>query len=157
MSIPVENVPLWINSLKTKPNDTYATERDRLRVTLLTFRTKVAILATQIQKAFPNLTVHDVPHLDALWETADLIAGPNYPLNPMEAFVFGGAILLHDAALCFEAYDGGVDGVRATTQWRDAFAAEHERHPNIAHSELVAAADFAAIRLLHAKQAATRG
>jgi hypothetical protein len=155
MDTTVENVPLWVETLKARPNDSYATERDRLRVTLLTFRTKVAFLASQIQKAFPNLTVHDVTHLDALWETADLIAGPNYPLNPMEAFVFGGAVLLHDAALCFEAYDSGVDGVRNTIQWRDAFAAEKERHPNIGEGELVSASDFAAIRLLHASQAAT--
>jgi len=155
MSATVENVPLWANSLRVRPNDPQAAERDRLRVTLLAFRTKIAFLASQIQKAFPNLTVHDITHLDALWETADLIAGSNYPLNPMEAFVFGGAVLLHDAALCFEAYDGGVDGVRNTIQWRDAFAAEKEKHPNVAEVELIAASDFAAIRLLHAKQAAT--
>lgn len=155
MNISIENVPLWVNSLKAHSNDPYSTERDRLRVALLTFRNKVAFLANHIHKAFPNLTIHDVTHLDALWETADLVAGPGYPLNPMEAFVFGGAILLHDAALCFEAYSAGIDGVRNTIQWRDAFAAERERHPNIAEDESKDAADFAAIRLLHAEQAAT--
>jgi hypothetical protein len=114
----------------------------------------VAFLANQIQKAFPNLTVHDITHLDALWETADLIAGPNYPLNPMEAFAFGGSVLLHDAALCFEAYEGGIDGVRNTIQWRDALAAEKERHPTITDEEHITASDFTTIRLLHARQAA---
>jgi hypothetical protein len=155
MNLSIESVPLWANSLKAQSNDPYSGQRDRLRVALLTFRAKVAVLANQIQKSFPNLTVHDVTHLDALWETADLIAGPDYPLNPMEAFVFGGAVLLHDAALCFEAYDNGADGVRNTIQWRDAFAAERERHPDVAETESNDAADFAAIRLLHAEQAAT--
>ncbi|MBA2593659.1 MAG: hypothetical protein M3495_02490 [Pseudomonadota bacterium] len=46
----------------------------------------------------PGLTVHDITHLDALWRVADQIAGPDYPINPAEAFVLGGAFLLHDAA-----------------------------------------------------------
>ena len=69
----------------------------------------------------PGLTLHDVTHLDALWETADLIAGDKYPLNPLEAFVFGSAVLLHDSAMCWEAYANGQQGVRNTTEWKDAF------------------------------------
>ncbi|WP_051379596.1 HD domain-containing protein [Bradyrhizobium murdochi] len=154
MSATLDDVHLWMKSLKARPNDLHEKERDRLRVSFFSFRTRVAILASQIQKAFPNLTVHDVTHLDALWETADLIAGPEYPLNAMEGFVFGGAALLHDAALCFEAYEGGVDGIRHTTQWRDALAAEKDAHANLTEDELIFAADFSAVRALHAEQAA---
>ena len=42
-------------------------------------------------------------------------------LNPLEGYLFGTAVLLHDAALCHEAYSGGQEAVRAATQWRDAY------------------------------------
>lgn len=41
----------------------------------------------------------DGTHLDALWETVDLAAGDAFALNPLEAYVLGGAILLHDLGL----------------------------------------------------------
>jgi hypothetical protein len=97
--------------------------------------------------------VHDVTHLDALWETGSLIAGEGYPLNPLEAFVLGGAILLHDAAHCFEAYDGGQTAVRSTLVWKDALASEMAAHPNEPREKLEQYSDFTAIRLLHARQA----
>jgi hypothetical protein len=75
----------------------------------------------------------------------------------MEGFVLGGAILLHDAALCFEAYEGGSTGVRSTLEWRDAYAAERDRDPAADTSELELKADFAALRGLHSKQAALLG
>jgi len=75
----------------------------------------------RIASALPNLTQHDISHLDALWETATLIAGKDYPINPLEAFVFGGAILLHDSALSFEAYSGGITAIRSTIKWQDAY------------------------------------
>ena len=66
-------------------------------------------------------------------------------------------MLLHDAALCFDAYEGGLEGIRKTVQWRDAFAAEQERNKErekpLQSSALEAAADFSAVRLLHADQA----
>ncbi|WP_322515915.1 ATP-binding protein [Rhodopseudomonas palustris] len=126
---------------------------EQLRVALRSLRDNAAALTSQIYKSFPNLTVHDVTHLDALWETATLITGPAYPCNPMEIFVLGGAIALHDAALCYEAYTGGRDEVRASTQWKDSFAAEIQTNPNRPIAEIQDSADFAAIRLLHAEQA----
>ena len=129
----------------------------RLETCFLVFRERTAKLLERIAASLPSLTVHDITHIDALWETADLIMGPAYPLNPMEGFALGGAMLLHDAALCFEAYENGREGVRATVQWKDAFAAERDKNAErtkpfeIANVE--AAADFSAVRLLHADQA----
>lgn len=118
------------------------------------FRERASALTAHIAKTLPNLTMHDVTHLDALWETADLIAGEGYPLNPAEAFVFGGAVLLHDAALCFEAYEGGQKSLRETLEWKDAFAAVDAKNPTWQTSRKTDEADFAAMRLLHASQAA---
>lgn len=128
-----------------------------LTATYSTFRERAATLTGQIAKALPRLTIHDVTHLDALWETADLIAGDGYPFNPAEAFVFGGAVLLHDAALCFEAYTGGQSGLREHVEWKDAFAAIETQHAGIPLDEKLDEADFSAMRSLHASRAAELG
>src|SRR2546428_5302714 len=120
-----EPTSLWRKSLAHR-QDEHAMQRDRLRSELLSFRERAALLVSRIAGQLPNLTCHDITHLDRLWETSSLVAGEDYPLNPLEGFVLGGTFLLHDAALCFEAYDGGVDAVRKTAAWKDAFAAEAE-------------------------------
>jgi len=158
MNTQIEKTGLWSSSLGTTASNAETQQKlEHLRSVLQRFRGHVAILTTRIAAQFPQLTIHDVTHLDALWETADLIAGPGYPLNPMEAFVLGGAILLHDAAHCFEAYEGGRDAVRATTAWKDAYAAEIAKNPNGSTDDSEQYCDFAAIRLLHARQAEKLG
>jgi len=67
--------------------------------------------------------------------------------------VFGGAILLHDAALCFEAYCGGREGIRKTVEWKDAYAHEQSVKPLATDDEWKSYADFVGLRSLHAKQA----
>ncbi|MGQ3017907.1 HD domain-containing protein [Phenylobacterium sp.] len=108
-----------------------------------------------------DLTVHDVTHLDALWEMATLIAGPTYELNPAEGFVLGGAILLHDAGMSVAAFPGGEAEVRATEAWTDICAAIL-RQNGIEVSDAAVAAPpaellpeitFAVLRSLHASQA----
>ena len=70
----------------------------------------------------PGYTVHDVTHLDALWETASLVAPPELRLNPPEAFVFGGAVLLHDAGMTLAAYPRGPRGAQDGGTWADTAA-----------------------------------
>jgi hypothetical protein len=147
---------LWRRSLGAAP-DKDDSKFIKLNAAYSSFRTKAFQLTAQISKTLPSLTIHDGTHLDALWEMADLIAGPDYPLNPMEGFVLGGAILLHDAALCFEAFEGGVDGLRSTTEWKDCFAAAKERDDGKPETAILDDADFAALRGLHAKQAEALG
>ncbi|MCW3154844.1 ATP-binding protein [Achromobacter spanius] len=147
-----ENTGLWKRSLgqSDKLNEPSII---KLRSAYLDFREKAFALTAQISKAIPNLTIHDGTHLDALWETADIIVGEDYPLNPLEAFVLGGAILLHDAALCFEAYEGGQEGLRSTMEWKDSYSAIRQENEGLDESLVLAEADFAALRHLHAKQA----
>ena len=68
------------------------------------------------------MTVHDISHLDALWDTASSVAEGAVNVNPAEAFVLGASILLHDAAMSLAAYPGGLAEVRTTVPWRDAVA-----------------------------------
>ena len=68
------------------------------------------------------MTVHDISHLDALWDTASSVAEGAVNVNPVESFVLGTSILLHDAAMSLAAYPGGVTEIRTTVAWRDAIA-----------------------------------
>lgn len=145
---------LWQRSLGSTSASQSSESISTLRAAYVVFRERASALTAQIAKALPKLTIHDVTHLDALWETADLIAGAKYPFNPAEAFVFGGAVLIHDAALCFEAYEGGQSGLRETLEWKDAFAALQANDVLRPDYEKMDQADFAAMRLLHAFRAA---
>jgi Histidine kinase-, DNA gyrase B-, and HSP90-like ATPase len=158
MNSQIEKTRLWAISLGSKDADQEIDrKKERLRSALSRFREHISVLTSRISATFPQLTVHDVTHLDALWETADLVAGMGYPLNPLEAFVLGGTILLHDAAHCFEAYEGGQHGVRSTLVWRDALASEIAAHPEEPREKIEQYCDFTAIRLLHARQAEKLG
>lgn len=125
---------------------------ERLRSSFSQFRERAGTIVAKIQAQFPSLTLHDISHLDALWETSSLIAGEKWNINPLEGFVLGGAILLHDAALCFEAYNSGQEGLRSTDIWKDSYALALDNYAGDIDRAL-ADADFVAIRHLHASQA----
>lgn len=147
----IKHTKLWLRTLDDVNDDMYKEKRDELRTAFIKFRENATHLVAQISAVLPGLTQHDISHLDALWEVADLICGENYPINPLEAFVFGGAVLLHDSALCFEAFDGGVDGIRKTDIWKDSYASISESMSDVKEAEKIA--DFSALRALHAHQA----
>ena len=122
----------------------------RLATSLRVARDRVNHLTSRIVTSLPSLTMHDLSHLDGLWNVAGTIAGDNFRLNPLEGYIFGTAVLLHDAALCFEAYKGGQQAVRDSIQWRDA----HNRCKHNQAEVDLDAVDFEALRSLHAAQAA---
>src|SRR3569832_549409 len=118
MNPQIEKTSLWANSLGSiHPDLETEKKRAHLRSVLQRFRDHVATLTSIIKGQFPQLTIHDVTHLDALWETADLIAGPGYPLNPMEAFVLGGAKQKHNTTQSKEAKERGKRADRKTLAW----------------------------------------
>ena len=96
LSPDLENSDLWRTTLAARENDEHPAERERLRTAFLRFRANASHLAWEIRRDLPNLTIHDITHLDALWEVSSTIAGDSYSLTPTEGFVLGGAILLHD-------------------------------------------------------------
>lgn len=149
----IERTSIWEKTLSSRPSDEYEYERDKLRTAFLSLREKVSYLTTQIASVLPELTQHEISHLDALWETADLIIGDHFELTPLEGFVLGSAFLLHDSALCFEAYDNGRDGLRNTVQWKDAYSDLMESSLIVKANEIEHQADFIALRNLHAYQA----
>ncbi|MFT7561342.1 MAG: hypothetical protein ACI93R_003268 [Flavobacteriales bacterium] len=154
MSEPAfKNTTLWKDSFELVEGELYYDKKALLSAEFNKFRLKVSILVAKISSDLPSLTSHDIGHLDALWKIASIICGEKYPINPLEAFVFGGAVLLHDSALCFDAYEGGVDGVRSTTIWKDSFSFGQKSNPDSTTDELNHVADFDTLRHLHADQA----
>lgn len=150
-----EHTSLWKQTLGNKDNVAYSSEIEELRSTFLKFRKNASYLVSRISSILPSLTQHEISHLDALWDTASLIAGDGFPINPLEGFILGGAILVHDSALCFEAYENGQAGVRGTTQWKDVYAELLDQDDIGNDEDLKSQADFIALRELHALQAET--
>jgi hypothetical protein len=81
MAYLFEQTALWNRSLGPRSNDEHQHARERLRTALLIMRSNTAHLVKFIPKDCEGLTVHDVTHLDALWEMADMIAGNEFDLT----------------------------------------------------------------------------
>lgn len=92
---------------------------DKLRASFIAFREKASFLASEVHRFLPEYTVHDISHIDALWEMTDIVCGPEFKLNPVEGFVLGGAFLLHDLAMSLSAYPNGLEDLESLDLWRD--------------------------------------
>jgi hypothetical protein len=105
---------IWRRAFEPVSEDTQTAQaaRSRLRNAYERMRQKAIPLLEDIARWLPNFTVHDITHIDALWECADTIAGADYALTPTETFVLGGAFLYHDAAMTLAAYGGSVERLR---------------------------------------------
>ena len=117
---------IWENTLNARSSDDYAEARERLRSAFATFRERAGLLAGEIRRDLPQLTLHDQTHLDALWETTATILGPDYILTPAEGFVLGGAFLLHDLGMAVPSFEGGIDGLKGDPRWADLVIYEYQ-------------------------------
>ncbi len=155
--------PLILRTLAPqRGKDKHAKPRAWLWNALLQFRERAAVLANEIHRDLPDFTDHGLTHLDALWEMANLIAGPEYSINPLEAFVLGGVFLIHDLGLGLAAWPGGAEEVKKGAGWGDALSTLlRKRLDRVPTSEEFAsppadierAAIQERLRMLHAEQA----
>ena len=113
---------LWRQAFQTPRTDSTTEEQEFFRTQYLSIRERAAQLVSRIAADIPELTVHDISHLDALWDTASSVAEGAVNVSPVEAFVLGASILFHDAAMSVAAYPGGLSDLRRTLAWRDAVA-----------------------------------
>ncbi|PXX51134.1 HD domain-containing protein [Aquitalea magnusonii] len=113
---------LWRQAFQTPRSDCTTDEQDFFRTQYLSVRERAAQLVSRIAVDLPGMTVHDITHLDALWDTASSVAEGAINVNPAEAFVLGASILLHDAGMSLAAYPGGLSEVKTTVAWKDAIA-----------------------------------
>lgn len=150
--MPLSNLKLWSKTLGPC-GDVNENAREKLRQSFLSFRERVAQLVSTLGAELPGLTVHDITHIDALWRVANQIAGPDYPLNPAEAYVLGGAFLLHDSAHVLAAYPRGLDQLKETLYWEDLIAQRYAGVQPPRHSADEKLALFQVLRHLHAEQA----
>jgi hypothetical protein len=153
---------LWQETLAARHNDPHEAPRERLRNALEKFRERASILAGEIPQDLRDLTVHDITHLDALWETADVVSGDDLPFTPTEGFVLGGAFLLHDLGMSIAAFPGGLSELRQRPEWNDrmigAIRRVLGRDPGpedlvAPPPEAVEDVKFSLLRSLHAEQA----
>lgn len=158
-----ENTIIWQKTLgKQLEPDKYDKERNLLRTEFEKFRENSKILAAEIAISMPDFTVHDISHIDALWETANLIVGESYELNPAEAFVLGGAFLIHDLGMGLASFPNGIEAIKKETIWKDTVASElkkklnrqiYEEDLNSIPQEIEKHATQTVLRINHAKQA----
>ncbi|WP_263841594.1 HD domain-containing protein [Salinibacter sp.] len=124
----IKETSLWQNTLaeQSDASGRAKTARDRLRSSLTDFRKQVEQLAGEIRRDMPDFTVHGIEHLDALWKMADIVTADDYPLNPAEAYLFGGAVLLHDLGLTLASFPEGIEALKERSEWKDLVAKQIE-------------------------------
>lgn len=144
-----KSTSLWKKAFRHQ-NDGNDSWRDKLAAAYERSRENATILLDKISTDFRNLTVHNISHIDGLWQVASTITGKDYDINPLEGFVLGCAFLMHDAVLSYEAF-GGMDALRGTPQWKDYLKAVQQENVMTQEKEPQKEADFRTIRLLHAK------
>jgi hypothetical protein len=120
---------LWQSTLEARDRqDDHAHQRARLRTSYLSLREHAAVLMGEAPRDALQFTVHDINHVDALWETADLVCGSENRLTPAEAYVLGCAFVLHDAAMSLAAYKEGLPAAVGEQEWRDLLAVTYFNH-----------------------------
>ncbi|MFE6889239.1 ATP-binding protein [Streptomyces sp. NPDC057694] len=154
---------LWQTALAARSGeDPHHEQRERLRTSYLGLRKKAAVLLQENAHSMPEFTVHDITHVDALWETADLICRDKVTLNPAEAYVLGCSFVLHDAAMGEAAYGTSVPETLGEDRWRDLLSVAYYRKEGCwpdrdqldsPPAEVADACRATAIRETHAEQA----
>lgn len=113
----------WQRTLAHREGDLHETGREKLRSGFEQFRSHVEPLAAEIALSVPRYTDHSITHCDSLWGIVDLLVSPDFPLTPAEAFVLGGAFLVHDLGMGASAHSQGILGLTQQPEWLDLLAA----------------------------------
>lgn len=132
-----------------------------LKVGFEKFRDNAKLLASEIASNLPNYTVHDISHIDALWDMADIFLPNDYEISPAECFVLGGAFIIHDLGMGIAAYLEGANGIQKESIWKDTVAQLSKEkgvnydfdNPESIDLEIYKIATEKTLRLLHAQKA----
>jgi hypothetical protein len=163
MSFPliVTNSSLWQHCFADK-HDQDDEHRQFLRAELTKLRSNIEPYAERISSDLPTFTVHNISHLDGLWGVASTIVGDQPHLNPIEGFVLGAAILIHDLGMAAISDPNGVHGIRQSSYWKDTVAIEMlaqngspatQDQINNPPEQIARRATMNALRVLHAERA----
>jgi hypothetical protein len=110
---------IWKYAFDNDNFSEHSLEREQLKLAYESMRKKARYLVSLICGEIPGLTEHNIDHLDSLWDRASLVINDSDLLNPLEAFILGGSILLHDSAMTLAAYPNGLEDIKKTLEWRD--------------------------------------
>ncbi|MDF2885692.1 MAG: ATP-binding protein [Lacrimispora sp.] len=157
------NSVTWKKTLGLNNEDTSMQEYiSHLKNSYMSIRKKSIYLASEIARFLPNYTVHDITHIDALWEATDIILPEAYELNPVEGYVLGVAFLIHDLGMGLVAYTNGEEEIKQLSIWKDTVATEfnkrygrkiEEKDWKCLEPEIKSLAQENTLRKLHAVQA----
>ena len=149
--------PLWKRTLGITDDPENQDAINKLREHFLTFRENVMPLAEEIKTSMGMFTDHGIEHIDSLWETASRLMSDDFDLNPAEAFVLGGAFLMHDLGMGLASYKKGMKDIESDPLYQDMVALADnppagESKPD--PEEARRSATIAVLRVRHAAQAA---
>lgn len=121
MSDTIFKSSIWLKSLdeKSQYSQEFKDEVEILRSSFKQVRIKANIISNFICQSQPSLTLHDTSHLDSLWETANIIAGDDLNLNPIEAYIFGCSVLFHDLGMALILWDEDLEKIKLSFEFRD--------------------------------------
>lgn len=155
MSRPYERTRIWQQAFGNLDSPSLVSLASQYAITW----DRASSIAERIQNDATGLTLHDNRHFAALWEAVDMLVGDEISLNPVEVFILGVAILVHDAAHTTIAFEGGLDALSKTPEWADNLASVlKDDQPNLPavteiEESIKRAVVFATVRALHAKRA----
>ncbi|MDP9933720.1 hypothetical protein J2T11_000044 [Paenarthrobacter nicotinovorans] len=148
--------PLWLRTLGVEDDPVHQDSINRLREGFMSFRKAVAPLAEEIKVSMPMFTEHGIEHIDSLWDTASVLTDEDFPINPAEAFVLGGAFLLHDLGMGLASYKNGMASIEDDPFFQDIIALSENptlSGENQDPEHIRAQATVAVLRWRHAAQA----
>ena len=121
MSNTIFKSSIWLETLdeKSSYSEKYKDEVEALRSSFKDIRKKAEVIANHINESQPGLTLHDITHLDSLWETAHTIAGHDLKLNPIEAYIFGCSVLFHDLGMALVLWDESLELLKKSDEYND--------------------------------------
>lgn len=109
---------IWRAAFESEQANQHRASVNRLISVFDQVRENTKVLVSEISVDLPGYTVHDIDHIDALWEIASQIVGDNFQINPVEGFVLGCSFLFHDSAMTMSAYPGGIKEARDSREWK---------------------------------------
>lgn len=116
--VEFKETQIWKTAFQSGQAKDHQSSVDTLIAAFDRARENARALVSEIAIDLPAYTVHDIEHLDALWEIGSQIVGPNFCINPVEGFVLGCSFLFHDAAMTMAAYPGGIEEIKNTREWK---------------------------------------
>lgn len=121
MSNTIFRSTIWRKTLaeNSEFSKNYKEDVETLRTSFLDIRKKADTISKNIVFSQQGLTLHDQSHLDSLWETASTIAGEELELNPIEAYIFGCAILFHDLGMAQILWEEQLSCLKESKEYKD--------------------------------------